>query len=150
MENLHWHRFAELSSELLYEALRFRQSVFIVEQASPYPDLDGHDQRALHLLARGDGELAGYLRVVPWPAADKVTIGRVAVAPSLRRRGLARRMMGLAIARARRDHPESIVALGAQAYLVRFYESFGFIAISEPYDDGGLPHIDMVLRQRPG
>jgi len=62
---LTWYKFAELPPVLLYESLRFRQSIFIVEQGSPYPDLDGVDLRAGHLLLRAEGELAGYLRFIP-------------------------------------------------------------------------------------
>src|SRR5437870_13181317 len=86
---LEWQRFEQLSADLLHEVLRFRQSIFVVEQRSPYPDLDGLDQEARHLLLRSDGELVGYLRLIPRP----VRIGRVAVAPRLRRRGLGRRLM---------------------------------------------------------
>ena len=71
-----WQRFEELSPDALYEILRFRQSIFVVEQRSPYPDLDGLDQGAWHLLLRVEGELAGYLRLMQMP----VRIGRVAVA----------------------------------------------------------------------
>lgn len=145
-ETLRWYRFAELPGELLYQALQFRQAVFVVEQASLYADLDGNDQRALQLVAAIDGDLAGYLRLVPWPSDAKVTIGRVAVAPAYRRRGLGRRMMTLAVGRARQEFPRWAVALSAQAYLVQFYESLGFAAVSAPYDDAGVPHIDMTLR----
>ena len=62
-----WQRFDELSGEALYELLRFRQSIFVVEQCSPYPDLDGLDRDAWHLTLRVPGELAGYLRLLPIP-----------------------------------------------------------------------------------
>jgi ElaA protein len=71
-----WQRFEELPADVLYEVLRFRQSIFVVEQRSPYPDLDGFDRMAWHLLARVEGALAGHLRLIPAP----LRIGRVAVA----------------------------------------------------------------------
>ncbi len=80
-----WQRFEELSPDALYEILRFRQSIFVVEQRSPYPDLDGLDQEAWHLLLRAEGELVGYLRLIPRP----LRIGRVAVAAPLPRMGSA-------------------------------------------------------------
>ena len=62
---MEWQRFEELSAAELYEMLRFRQSIFVVEQGSPYPDLDGLDQSAWHLVARVDEEMAAYLRLLP-------------------------------------------------------------------------------------
>jgi ElaA protein len=140
-----WYGFAEMPAPLLYELLRFRQAIFVVEQHSPYPDLDGLDQRGQHLLARVDGALAAYLRLIPYPDAGRVAIGRVAVAARLRRRGLARRLTADALARCRRDYPDCTIALSAQTYLAPFYESLGFRPISAPYDDYGVPHIDMEM-----
>ncbi|MGH7094418.1 MAG: GNAT family N-acetyltransferase [Stellaceae bacterium] len=136
------HRFAELPAPLLYEVLRFRQAIFVVEQKSAYQDLDGQDHAALHLLARAGGMLVGYLRLIAAPGA--VRIGRVCVAPEFRGRGLARRLMQEALAVARRDHPGRPAAISAQTYLAAFYAGFGFAAISGEYDDAGVAHIDMV------
>jgi len=119
--------------------LRFRQAIFVVEQRSAYPDLDGLDQQALHLLLRIDGELAGCLRVIAVPDEARVRIGRVAVTEKLRGQGLARRLMLEALARCRRDYSDCEVALTGQTYLAPFYESLGFAVTSAPYDDP-LPH----------
>jgi ElaA protein len=143
--SLEWRDFGDLPAALLYEVLRFRQAIFVVEQASPFPDLDGHDERAHHLLLRIDGDLAGYLRLIPHPDVARVAIGRVAVAAPLRGQGLARRLMAEALARCARDHPDGAVTLSAQTYLAAFYESLGFRATSTPFDDYGVPHVDMVL-----
>jgi ElaA protein len=146
---LKWYRFDDFSAALLYEALRFRQAIFVVEQASPYPDLDSQDERAHHLMLWVDGALAGCLRLLPDPGEARVRVGRVAVAAALRRQGLARRLMDAALARCRQDFPDSIVTLSAQTYLVPFYETLGFRATSPPYDDYGVPHADMVHDVRP-
>ena len=143
---LEWLRFADFSAVLLYEILRFRQAIFVVEQSSAYPDLDGIDQGAHHLLLRIDGTLAGYLRLVPFSDRQRVAIGRVAVAAAQRRQGLAREMMREALARCRRDLPGATIAVSAQTYLAPFYASLGFRPISEPYDDYGVPHVDMAQR----
>src|SRR5262249_17169531 len=91
---MEWEAFEQLSTDRLYEILRFRQQIFVVEQRSPYSDLDGLDRDALHLLLRADDELAGYLRLVPRPdPAPFVAIGRVAVLAAHRSRGYGRRMM---------------------------------------------------------
>jgi ElaA protein len=142
-----WRRFDELTVGELYELLRFRQCIFVVEQASAYPDLDGLDQSAWHLLARSKSELIGYLRLTattgPLPM---VRIGRVAVSPSLRRGGLGRMLMEKALTLCRERFPRQAIALGAQVPLVPFYESFGFVVTSEPYDDFGVAHVEMLLR----
>jgi ElaA protein len=126
-----WRRWAALSAPQLYELLQFRQAIFVVEQASPYTDLDGRDASAEHLLARRGGSLIGCLRLIePDPL---VRIGRVAVT-----------------ARAGEVYPHRDVAISAQVYLEPFYRSLGFVAISAPYDDCGIPHIDMVGPPRSG
>jgi ElaA protein len=142
-----WRRFDELTAGELYELLRFRQSIFVVEQACAYPDLDGLDQNASHLSARLADGLIGYLRLTaitdPPPI---VRIGRVAVSRSLRQGGVGRMLMEKALILCRECFPLQAIALGAQAPLVPFYERFGFAATSEPYDDFGVSHVEMVQR----
>jgi ElaA protein len=142
---LEWQRFAELSAERLYELLRFRQAIFVVEQRSPFPDLDGIDQEAWHLLLRIAGRLGGCLRLQPPP---HLRIGRLAIAAGLRRQGLARRLMTEALGCCREHWPGRPILLTAQLPLVGFYEGLGFSPISQPYDDFGLTHLHM--RRLPG
>jgi ElaA protein len=137
-----WQRFELLSADKLYELLRFRQSIFVIEQGSPYPDLDGLDQEAWHLLLHLGDVLGGYLRLISRP----VRIGRVAVASELRRRGLGRRLMEEALRFCRERYPAQDIALAAQLDLVRFYDSLGFAVTSEPYDDFGVMHVEMRMR----
>ena len=141
-----WRRFDELSAAALYELLRLRQQVFVVEQSSPYPDLDGLDQLAHHLLLADDRTLCGCLRLLA-PAEDgpAVRIGRVCVARQWRRCGLGRRLMAEALAFCREHHRGQMVALSAQLDLMPFYESYGFAAIGDPYDDFGIPHTEMRM-----
>jgi ElaA protein len=142
---MEWYSFGDLSSASLYEVLRFRQAIFVVEQGCAFPDLDGRDQGAQHLLLRVGGELAGCLRLIPFAGEARVAIGRVAVGEPLRRRGFARLLMMEALARCRRDYPDCAVTLTGQTYLAPFYESLGFVVTSAPYDDYGLSHVDMLL-----
>ena len=145
-----WQRFEQLSAAKLYELLRFRQGIFVVEQGSPYPDLDGLDQGAWHLLLRARGEISGYLRVITRPGPRPLlSIGRVAVMPPLRRLGLGRKLINEALRFCRARYPGQALTLGAQLSLVRFYESFGFDAASEPYDDFGVMHIEMMRSPYP-
>jgi ElaA protein len=138
-----------LTPRLLYEALRLRQAAFVVEQRSPYADLDGQDLTALHLLLRVEAELVGYLRLMPpTDGAAAVRIGRLVVAAERRGHGLGRRLMEAALARCARDYPNCDVALAAQTYLAPFYGRLGFVPVSEPYDDCGVAHIDMRLARR--
>jgi ElaA protein len=140
---MEWQRFEQLSRDALYEILRFRQSIFVVEQRSPYPDLDGLDQHAWHLLQRLESELIGYLRLVEEP----LRIGRVAVAPHLRRQCLGRRLMEEALRVCREQFPAQEIVLAAQLSLAPFYESFGFSVISKPYDDFGVMHVEMRMHR---
>ena len=139
-----WQRFERLTGDKLYELLRFRQNIFVVEQGSPYPDLDGLDQNAWHLLLRCDGELAGYARLTP---SQPLRIGRVAVASGLRRHGLGRRLMEEALLFCRAHYPGFPVVLSAQTYLAPFYRSFGFEPTGAPFDDFGVRHVGMSLRE---
>ena len=142
-----WRCLDELTVAELYELLRFRQSIFVVEQRSPYPDLDGLDQAAWHLLLQAEGSLVGYLRLIPVSGPPSLVItGRVAVSRSLRGRGLGRRLVEEALVFCRDRFAPQQIALGAQLQLVPFYESFGFVLISEPYEDFGVAHVKMELR----
>ena len=142
-----WRRFEQLSPHELYDVLRFRQSIFVVEQGSPYPDLDGFDQTARHLLLHEAGVLGGYLRLAPVPGPPPlVSLGRVALAPHLRGRRLGRVLMKRALGLCRDEYPGRLMVLRAQRHLVPFYEGFGFAVTSEPFDDFGVTHVEMMLR----
>ena len=146
--SLEWRRFEQLSAPELYDVLRFRQDIFVVEQGSPYPDLDGLDQTARHLLLRERNALGGYLRLAPMPGPPpSVSIGRVALAPHLRGRGLGRTLMNRALLLCRDDYPVRPIVLRAQRHLVPFYQGFGFAVTSEPFDDFGVTHVEMTMRR---
>ena len=147
---LAWRDWADLSAAELYELLQFRQSVFVVEQASPYPDLDGRDSEARHLTLRRGDALIGYLRLIAPSVEDLrplVRIGRVSVVLGERGHGHARTMMAEALRVAAERYPRHDVEIGAQTHLEAFYRGFGFEPCSSPYDDYGVPHIDLVLRR---
>jgi ElaA protein len=142
-----WRSFDELTTGELYELLRFRQNIFVVEQRSPYPDLDGLDESAWHLAARLESELIGYLRLTAMTGtAPPLRIGRVAVAVHLRRQGLGRTLIKEALRFSGEHYSEGEIALGAQAHLVPFYQGFGFETSGAPYDEFGISHTDMRMR----
>lgn len=141
-----WLCFEQLSAHKLYDVLRFRQGIFVVEQGSPYPDLDNLDQTARHLLLHEAGVLGGYLRLAPMPGPPpSVNLGRLALAPHLRGRGLGRMLMDRALLLCRGNYPARPLVLRAQQHLVPFYHSFGFAVTSEPFDDFGIAHVEMAL-----
>ena len=149
--------FAELSAEQLYQVLKLRQDVFVLEQACLYPDLDNHDQQALHLCAWRDGELLGYLRALPpggdalpgGSAAAESTLGRVVVSPAARGLSLGRELMRRGISLNLETWPGAGICIGAQAHLQKFYTELGFEPLGDVYDDDGIPHIKMRYRETP-
>lgn len=142
-------QFHELNAEELYEILKLRSDVFVVEQKCIYPDCDGRDRFAHHLYVEKNGKIAGYLRILnKGQTFDTVAIGRVAVHEDYRGIGLARHMMNKALMFIKEYLHENAVKLAAQQYLVEFYKSLGFYCISEGYLEDGIPHIDMEYRSQ--
>lgn len=142
-------RFADLSPFDLYEVLAQRQNVFILEQTCLYPDIDGHDIDAHHLLGwrtvDGKRVLAAYLRVLaPGAKYDEMSLGRVVTTSAARGSGAGRALLEQGIAHAEALHPGHRIRIGAQQYLERFYQGFGFETVSAPYDEDGIMHIDML------
>lgn len=137
--------FDQLSLQELYTIFTLRTNVFVVEQACPYPELDGKDPNCLHLLGTINGELVAYLRILPAGLRyDEVSIGRVVIKPSHRGKGLGRLMMEQAIHCITNEWKESQIKIGAQAYLEKFYQSLGFEPVSEVYLEDDIPHLDML------
>ncbi|MXY91571.1 MAG: GNAT family N-acetyltransferase [Gammaproteobacteria bacterium] len=125
--------------------LNLRAEVFVVEQDCAYQDLDGHDQDALHLCGLYDGKLACYARInAPGTKTPYTAISRVLVRKEYRGEGLGRLLMHETLARCERLWPGATTGLSAQQYLVEFYASLGFRAVSNPYDEEGIPHVDML------
>ena len=144
-----WSSFADLAVADLYEMLALRQQVFVLEQTCLYPDIDGLDPSAHHLLGwrtvDGKRELAATLRcLAPGAKYDEMSLGRVVTSPSTRGTGLGRELVAQGIACAEQLHPGHAIRIGAQAHLETFYAGFGFRTVSAPYDEDGIPHIDML------
>lgn len=141
---LAWHakQFDELSVHELYAILALRGRVFVVEQNCPYLDPDGCDQASRHVWASDEaGAIHAYLRIVPSGIKfGEVSIGRVITAPEARGTGLGKELMRRGIAAC----GAGPIRIGAQAHLERFYGELGFVRASEPYDEDGIPHLEMV------
>ncbi|WP_404400598.1 GNAT family N-acetyltransferase [Idiomarina seosinensis] len=143
--NWYLYSFNELSLQQLYQILKVRQEVFVVEQTCPYLDADGADEQALHLFAEDDsGLLVAYARLYVADAQQPYSrIGRVLTHAKVRRSGLGRELMQRAIDFLHQQSPTTPIRLGAQVYLMDFYQSFNFKPISEQYLEDDIPHIDM-------
>lgn len=144
-----WLDFESIPREDLYDVLRQRQAVFVLEQQCLYPDLDGFDQAAHHLMAwhtvDGKRALAAYLRcIAPGVKYPEMSLGRVLTAPAARGTGIGRQLLEHGIRHAEALHPGHRFRIGAQLYLEKFYAGFGFETVTAPYDEDGIMHIDMV------
>lgn len=140
--------FNKLTLAELYEILRLRAEVFVVEQQCPYLDTDGYDYSAQHLLMfNAEQELIGYTRIF---APDVYytgfsSIGRVVNTPSVRGLGLGKILMAESIHRTRSLYPNQTIKIGAQTYLLRFYTSLGFVSTGEEYLEDDIPHTYMTF-----
>src|SRR5690554_7224326 len=139
--------FEELTPAELYEIIKERVDIFVVEQNCIYHECDGKDYKAWHLLAREGPRLVGYLRILP-PGVSyaEASIGRVLVAKDFRRRGLGRTLMNLAIKYIFTEMKEKQIRISGQTYLEKFYTSLGFEKVSDVYLEDNLPHIEMLCK----
>ena len=140
-----WVTFDELTVDALYRVMALRQRVFVIEQNCVYLDADGHDAVCIHGLGESGGELVAYARLLPRDVAYPTpSIGRVVTSPTARGSGLGRTVVEQAIAECGRRFPGEAITIGAQLYLLAFYESFGFVGAGNPYDEDGIMHIEMI------
>jgi len=154
--DLTWHdlHHTDLTVADLHDVLALRNRVFVVEQECAYQDVDGLDlvRDTRHLLARGgdgdvdgDGAIVGYARLLAPYDGRPARIGRVIVTAEARGQRLGVRLMERALASCAEHWPGTGVDISAQAHLVDFYASLGFVVTSEVYDEDGIPHQDMHL-----
>ena len=138
-------RFNELSASELYQLLQLRSEVFVVEQNCVYQDIDGKDEKALHLLGEIDHKVVAYSRI--FKANDyfeNASIGRVAIAEKYRAQKWGHQLMQEAISGIENNFGIQSITISAQLYLKKFYESHGFVQIGETYLEDGIPHIEML------
>lgn len=137
--------FEELSLVELYNILQLRSEVFVVEQDCVYQDLDGKDQKSLHVLGFKDGRLVAYTRVFkPGDYFDDASIGRVVVAKNERQHKYGHDIMNASIEAVKHYFNTTKVKISAQCYLKKFYNDLGFYEVGETYLEDGIPHIAMV------
>lgn len=137
--------FNELTNEELYQVLRLRSEVFVVEQNCVFQDMDNKDQDSLHLMCFMDQALAAYTRVLPKGLNfEEVSIGRVITSPVYRGLGLGKEIMEQSIMVCEKQFGNSPIRIGAQLYLKKFYNSLGFVEVGSVYMEDGIEHIEMI------
>lgn len=134
--------FEKLSALELFEIYKLRAAVFVVEQNSPYQDVDDEDLSAYHMYLRDDEGIQAYLRVIP-VSESEAHIGRVIAVK--RRSGLGAKILESAITLIKSDLKAKIITIEAQTYVKGFYEKFGFVQVSEEFVLEGRAHIKMEL-----
>ena len=147
MQQLQWSvfDFPELGPQLFHDILKLRIDVFVVEQNCPYPELDGSDIDALHIVGRkADGTVVAYARILP-PQADGLPhIGRVVVVMEYRQKGVGKRLMEVTLEAVVQRYGRRRSVLAAQAHLRQFYAELGYVTNGEEYLLDGIPHVEML------
>ncbi|WP_261817402.1 GNAT family N-acetyltransferase [Vibrio gallicus] len=139
-------RFEQIDSHLLYQLIKLRIDVFVVEQECPYPELDNKDTLAevRHLLGFINDELVACARLLPCGVSyPEVSIGRVVIAKQWRKHKLGHDLMTKAVSTCLDIWPNQDIEIGAQNHLRQFYAKHGFEAFSEVYLEDDIPHVDM-------
>ena len=138
-------KFSELSIEELYQILRLRSEVFVVEQDCVYQDLDNKDQISVHIFIKEKNEIVAYTRI--FKSGDyykNPSIGRVVVSKKNRGKELGKKIMIYSIDYIQENLKGDKIELSAQKYLDKFYKDLDFYKIGEDYLEDGIPHQRMI------
>ena len=139
--------FDQLSLQELYKILQLRAEVFVVEQNCVYQDIDGKDEKALHIMGFQNNELVAYTRCFkPGDYFDKASIGWVIFKQNHRYHGYGHNIMKASVSEIEKRFTTSEIKLSAQQYLTKFYETHGFNSTGKGYLEDGIPHIAMVKK----
>ncbi|MDT0606288.1 GNAT family N-acetyltransferase [Croceitalea rosinachiae] len=137
--------FDKLTTKELYGILQLRSEVFVVEQNCVYQDVDNKDYKAIHLIGQKANQVVAYTRVFkPGDYFEKTAIGRVVVKASERKYGYGKIIMQATLDYIEQDLKETQIELSAQTYLIKFYNSLGFLEEGIEYLEDDIPHIKMV------
>jgi ElaA protein len=142
-------KFDDLLPSELYAIMQLRNEVFVVEQNCVYQDADDKDLQSYHLCGWSNTILAAYSRILPIGLAyeNYSSIGRVVSSPKYRGTGIGRELVATSITHTYALFPASNIKIGAQLYLKKFYESFGFYQNGDEYLEDNIPHIPMLLKK---
>lgn len=137
--------FEELSATEIYEILKVRQEVFVVEQTCYYLDADGSDEKAIHIWGEVEGKIAAYCRIFNIEIKYKeASIGRVLTNPEFRGQNLGKILMKIALQTIEIRFKTKAVRISAQDYLLNFYSDLGFNATGKKYLEDDIPHTEMI------
>lgn len=138
-------KFNDLSPLELYEILQLRSEVFVVEQNCVYQDIDGNDQKALHIIGTIENKIIAYTRCFrPGDYFKEASIGRVVVKESQRKFKRGNQIMNKSIKAINDHYKTKIIKISAQCYLNKFYTNLQFKSIGEKYLEDGIPHVAML------
>lgn len=144
-----YKKFNELSLGELYNILKLRSDVFIIEQECIYNDFDDLDQNSIHIFMKDENnKIIAYSRIIPPGVEDEnaVILGRIVLAKNHRGTGLAREMIHKTIDYIIKTYNNTLIKIHAQYTLEKYYQSYGFKTVStKPYDWSGMLHVDMEL-----
>jgi ElaA protein len=153
--------FKDLTTIQLYDLLQLRAEVFVIEQDCVYQDVDGKDQKAMHVLGYDKDHLAAYSRVFKaGDYFDMASIGRVVVSPKSRGSDYGKQVMKVSkkylFEQLKNTKPKSIafsriepaIKISAQCYLKKFYNDLGFVETGKEYLEDGIPHMEMIAMER--
>jgi len=152
MNNITWQikTFKQLTTDELYDILKLRVDIFVVEQTCYYPELDDHDRHAntQHIFCYKNNKIQAYLRVLPKGLTydDYVSIGRVAIAQGARGCGLSHQLIEQGLAVCKSIFAEQNIKISAQQHLEKLYQGHGFSTVSAMYLEDNIPHIAMLYK----
>ena len=133
--------FKDLTTHELYEILRLRSEIFVVEQNCVYQDIDNNDFDAIHFLLKEGSDIVAYLRVLRLTEHNnEISFGRVIVNNKNRGKGYARILVNDVMEFISKEYKDEAILIEAQSYLKKFYGSFGFSCTSEEFLEDGIPH----------
>ena len=140
-------KFEELTPAQLYDVLKLRQDIFMIEQNCLYQDMDNSDSKAYHFLMYKGAVLAAYLRIfTPGMKFKEASIGRIVVSPDFRGGSLGQKLIRSGIRTTFELFEGAHIRIEAQAALKNYYRQFGFIEEGEVYEVDDIDHLQMVLK----
>ncbi|MFK8045093.1 MAG: GNAT family N-acetyltransferase [Crocinitomicaceae bacterium] len=141
--------FSDLATADLYDILKLRTNVFVVEQNCPYPELDDKDKDGIHVYCKDENEMLAVARILPAGISYKEwSFGRIATHKKSRGTGLGKELMTACMNFMKLNHPAESVRISAQSHLEKFYGSFGFVSTGKNYLEDGIPHIEMLFEPK--
>ena len=139
--------FSELTTKELYQILQLRSEVFVVEQNCVYQDIDGKDEKAIHIIGVVQNKIVAYTRCFkPDEYFKEASIGRVVVKKNERKLKRGNQIMIHSIKAIETLYQTKTIIISAQSHLISFYNNLGFYSVGNEYLEDGIPHIEMIKK----